>query len=79
MPADRRPLIIRESNPEKDKQTALRAAGRAADRVREAERQRRAAMWFASTAGGASLREIAAATGVPHTTVKRILDRGELQ
>lgn len=76
MAATDRPLVNRERNPVNDKQTALRSAGRAADRVRDAERNRRLAMQYASELG-ASLRDISAATGIPHTTIKRILERPE--
>jgi hypothetical protein len=46
----------------------------AAEKADATERQRNASILFAKQSG-ASLREIAEATGLPHTTVKRIVDR----
>ena len=51
-------------------------AAHAAEAYTDAERKRGAAFRFAS-AQGASLREISAATGVPHATVSRIIGRAE--
>lgn len=67
-------MVQRPHDPEKDKRTALRLAGRATTRREKAQREEVAAMRFAVDAG-ASLREVAAATGVPHVTVKRMLER----
>jgi DNA-directed RNA polymerase specialized sigma24 family protein len=57
-----------------DKQEALRAAARAVIRADAAERAKTDAI-LAAHELGASLRDIAAATGVPTMTVKRIIDR----
>lgn len=67
-------MVERPHNPEKDKRTALRLAGRATERRTKAQREEIAAMRFAVDAG-ASLRELEAATGVPYVTVSRMLER----
>lgn len=59
---------------EGDKRRALRLAANASHRADLAETSRNNAIRFAADAG-ASLREIAAATELPHMTVKRIVDR----
>ena len=56
------------------KQKALTAARTAAETSHNAELARNAAIFEAQRAG-ASLREIAAATGIPHVTIKRLLER----
>jgi DNA invertase Pin-like site-specific DNA recombinase len=56
------------------KRRALKLAAHAASRADVAEKSKANAIRFASQCG-ASLREIAEATGVPHVTVKRIIDR----
>lgn len=61
-------------DPEGDKRRALDLAAHAASRYTESESKRSATMRFASDCG-ASLREIAEATGVPHMTVKRLIER----
>jgi len=58
----------------KDKARALELAAHAARRFGDADSRRAAAMRFAADCG-ASLREISEATGVPHTSVKRLIDR----
>lgn len=57
-----------------DKARALKLAGHATAQARGAESKQQAAIVFAADQG-ASLREIAEATGIPHVTVKRILER----
>ena len=64
----------RRNRTEEDVRRALRHAGRVAAKVDVAERERDGAIRFASETG-ASLREIAEATGLGHMTVKRIVDR----
>jgi DNA invertase Pin-like site-specific DNA recombinase len=64
----------RMADPEGDKRRALRLAATAAHRADLAEASRNNAIRFAADAG-ASLREIAAATELPHMTVKRIISR----
>lgn len=64
----------RAADPEGDKRRALSLAASAAHRADIAETSRNNAIRFAADAG-ASLREIAAATELPHMTVKRIVDR----
>jgi hypothetical protein len=64
----------RVADPEGDKRRALRLAATASHRADLAETSRNNAIRFASDTG-ASLREIAAATDLPHMTVKRIVDR----
>jgi DNA invertase Pin-like site-specific DNA recombinase len=64
----------RMTDPEGDKRRALKLAATASHRADLAETSRNNAIRFAADAG-ASLREIAAATELPHMTVKRILDR----
>lgn len=64
----------RNDTDELDKQRALKLAAHAVKRQREAESKTAAAMRFAAELG-ASLREISAATGVPHMTVKRTIER----
>ena len=59
---------------EGDKRRAIKLAAHAARRVDVAETARTAAIRFAA-AHGASLREIAEATGLGHMTVKRIIER----
>ncbi len=65
---------IQASDPEGDKRRALKLAASAAHRADLAETSRNNAIRFAADAG-ASLREIAVATELPHMTVKRIVDR----
>ena len=64
----------RAADLEGDKRRALKLAATAAHRADLAETSRNNAIRFAADAG-ASLREIAAATELPHMTVKRIVDR----
>ena len=64
----------RAAEPEGDKRRALKLAATAAHRADLAETSRNNAIVFAADTG-ASLREIAAATELPHMTVKRIVDR----
>lgn len=64
----------RPRDPEGDKKRALMLAKRAAERSGVAEESRNNAIRFASSEG-ASLREIADATGLGHMTVKRIVDK----
>lgn len=68
------PAPYRQGDPDTDKKAALRLARRANERADVAETTRNNAIRFASDAG-ASLREIAEATGMPHMTVKRIIER----
>jgi hypothetical protein len=58
-----------------DKRRALKLAATAAHRADLAETSRNNAIRFAADTG-ASLREIAAVTELPHMTIKRIVDRG---
>ncbi|MHB1534310.1 MAG: hypothetical protein ACYC1D_06805 [Acidimicrobiales bacterium] len=64
----------RPADPEGDKRRALKLAAAASHRADLAETSRNNAIRFAADAG-ASLREIAAVTELPHMTVKRIVDR----
>lgn len=64
----------RPNDPEGDKRRALMLAKRTAERSGTAEESRNNAILFASREG-ASLREIADATGLGHMTVKRIIDK----
>jgi hypothetical protein len=64
----------RAADPEGDKRRALKLAATAAHRADLAETSRNNAIRFAADAG-ASLREIATITELPHMTVKRIVDR----
>jgi hypothetical protein len=64
----------RAADIEGDKRRALKLAASAAHRADLAETSRNNAIRFAADAG-ASLRDIAAATELPHMTVKRIVDR----
>lgn len=64
----------RMADPEGDKRRALKLAAAASHRSDLAEVSRNNAIRFAADTG-ASLREIAAATELPHMTVKRIIDR----
>lgn len=57
-----------------DKRRALKLAASAVQRADVAETSKSNAIWFASRSG-ATLREIAEATGLAHMTVKRIIDR----
>lgn len=66
------PRSVRD--PEGDKRRALGQAAYTARKVDAAEHSRRAAVRFAAEVG-ASLREIAEATGLSHMTVKRMLER----
>jgi hypothetical protein len=59
---------------EGDKRRALKLAANAAQRASITQGTRDNAIRFAADSG-ASLREIAAATGLDHMTVKRIVDR----
>ena len=63
----------RAADPEGDKRRALKLAATASQRAGLAETSRNNAIRFAADAG-ASLREIAAVTDLPHMTVKRIVD-----
>jgi hypothetical protein len=69
---------VRAADPEGDKRRALRLASTSAHRAGVAETSRNNAIRFAAEVG-ASLREIAAATELPHMTVKRIIDRQRLE
>lgn len=60
------------SEPEKDKDNALRYAKRKVTQWRTAEAEAHRAMWFAAEAG-VSVRDIEDATGVPYRTVARIV------
>lgn len=64
----------RAADPDGDKRRALRLAASAAHRADLAETTRNNAIRFAADSG-ASLREIATATELPHMTIKRIVDR----
>lgn len=68
------PAPKRSHDPDGDKRRALMLAKRAAERADTAEETRNNAIRFASREG-ASLREIADATGLGHMTVKRIIDK----
>ena len=68
-PPPKRPV-----DPVRDKKNALRLAATAVSRADVAESTRDNAIRFAADSG-ASLREIAAATGLATMTVKRIVDR----
>lgn len=68
------PAPQRPHDPDGDKRRALMLAKRAAERSDMAEESRNNAIRFASREG-ASLREIADATGLGHMTVKRIIDK----
>jgi hypothetical protein len=57
-----------------DKRRALKLAASASQRASITQSTRDNAIRFAADSG-ASLREIAAATGLDHMTVKRIIDR----
>lgn len=61
-------------DPDGDKRRALKHAARSASKLETSERDRDAAILFASEVGS-SLREIADATGLSHMSVKRILER----
>ncbi|HSS11219.1 MAG TPA: helix-turn-helix domain-containing protein [Acidimicrobiales bacterium] len=60
----------------RDKRNMLRLAAKAAQKADLSERAKDNAIWMAHESG-ASLREIAEATGIPHVTIKRIVDRAE--
>lgn len=64
----------RQPDPAGDKRRALKLAAHASKKFDDAEAGRAAALRFAKEQG-ASLREIADATGIPHVTVGRIIDR----
>lgn len=64
------------TDPEGDKRRALKHAAHTARKAEAAEENKIAAVLFASEMG-ASLREIAEATGMGHMTVKRIVDRAD--
>ena len=64
----------RPVDPERDKSNALYLAKYATEKAHVEETTRNNAIRFAADEG-ASLREIADATGLPHMTVKRIIDR----
>ena len=64
----------RAADPEGDKRRALKLAATASHGAGLAQTSRNNAIRFAADAG-ASLREIATATELPHMTVKRIVDR----
>jgi hypothetical protein len=61
------------TDPTGDKRRALAHAAAAQRRLDEVMRARSAAFRFAHDTGS-SLREIAEATGVPHMTVKRLIE-----
>lgn len=65
------PTTVRDA--EADKARVLRHAATRTKRRIQAERDEAAAFAFAASCG-ASLREIEAATGVPHMTVKRRIE-----
>ena len=62
------------SDPDGDRRRVLKHATDRARKAAEAIAARDNAIHLAREAG-ASLREISEATGIPHVTVKRILDR----
>lgn len=64
----------RPRDPERDKRNWLYLAKKAVEKAHVSENARNNAIRFAAEEG-ASLREIAEATGLPHMTVKRIIDR----
>ena len=68
------PAPIRRADPETDKRAALKLAAAASNKADVAESTRNNAIRFAAEQG-ASLREIAASTGLSHMTIKRILER----
>jgi DNA invertase Pin-like site-specific DNA recombinase len=68
------PAPKRPNDPDGDKSRALKLAAHAAHRADIAESARNAAIRFAADSG-ASLRELAEATGLGHMTVKRIIER----
>ena len=70
------PAPTRHADTETDKRAALKLATAAAHKADVAESTRNNAIRFAAEQG-ASLREIAAGTGLSHMTVKRILERSE--
>lgn len=58
-----------------EKARALRLASEATEQVRTSLRARDSVITWAAQEHGASLRELAEATGLPPMTVKRIIDR----
>jgi hypothetical protein len=71
---DERRAVQATKNSEDVKRRALRLAARAARSFNEGDKKRAHSMLYAADCG-ASLREIAEATGVPHTTVRDIIGR----
>lgn len=68
------PTPITKKNLDAAKDRALRQAARTAEKWREAEDAKNGMIQMCAELG-ASLREISDATGIPHMTVKRIIDR----
>ena len=60
---------------DKEKARALRLAGHAVEQVRASLQARDSVITWAVQEHGASLREVAEATGLPPMTIKRIVDR----
>jgi DNA invertase Pin-like site-specific DNA recombinase len=71
-----KPTPRTESDAAGDKRRALRHAADRTRRLAEAEQARNTAIRLAHQLG-ASLREIAEATGIPHVTVGRIVNKEE--
>lgn len=61
-------------DPDGDKRRALKEVARVVRRAEAADAAKRGAIRFAHDTG-ASLREISDATGIPHMTVKRLIER----
>lgn len=68
---------MEETREQKQKRQALSLAKRASAKAGDAGVAHRSAVLFAHDAG-ASLREIAEASGMSHSTVKRIIERASL-
>jgi DNA invertase Pin-like site-specific DNA recombinase len=68
------PTPRKHTDPAGDKRRAIRQAASAQRKLEAAEAARNAAVMFAHELGG-SLREIADGIGLPHMTVKRIIER----
>jgi hypothetical protein len=77
--ADGRMSVVRDHrDPKADKQNALKLAAHASKRSNATLHARDAAIRFARD-HGASLRELAEATGLGHMTIKRIVDQSDLR